>query len=49
LASAKADVEDLLTVGPVLRMRAQNVCIALPERYIKSKESEPRLGPPAYP
>ena len=49
LASAKADVEDLLKVGPVLRMGAQNVCIALPERYIKSKESEPRLGPPAYP
>ena len=45
-ARAKADVDDLLKVGPVLRMGAQNVCIALPEGYIKSKDSEPRLGPP---
>ena len=49
LVSAKADVDDLLKVGPILRMGAQNVCIALPERYIKSGESEPRLGPPARP
>ena len=49
LARAKADVDDLLKVGPVLRMGAQNVCIASPERYIESGESEPRLGPPAYP
>ena len=35
LARAKADVDDLLTVGPVLRMGAQNACIALPVRYIE--------------
>ncbi len=49
LASAKTDVDDLLKVGPVLRMGAQNVCIALPGRYIKLGASEPRLGPPACP
>ena len=49
LASVKTDVDDLLKVGPFLRMGAQNVCIALPERYIESGESEPRLGPPACP
>jgi len=32
-----------------LAVAPQNVCIALPERYIQSGESDPRLGPPAYP
>jgi hypothetical protein len=49
LARAKADVDDLLKVGPVLRMGVQNVCIALPERYIERRACEPRLGPLAYP
>jgi hypothetical protein len=35
LARAKADVDDFLTVGLVLRMGAQNACIALPARYIE--------------
>ncbi len=49
LVSAKADGDDLLKVGRSCGWVPQNACIALPERYIQSGESEPHLGTPAYP